>query len=212
MTYRRFLILPLLLTSVALHAQSNAEPPVPLLTNVVDATTHGEGGVAAYSFFAGPGDVTITVEASTDDYSSPVELELLHDRRSLGGLSVVASDSVGRASKTFRMSAREPVVLRVATRTDSHVKLLKYRIALDGAAAFDDVTPVSPAPASAAPAAPPFDAVPAADDGTLDTIAQLLASIPSLPANGTLRIDMRDGTIRLIPLAKVLRLSLQRSK
>ncbi len=227
------LILALITTN--LSAQSDAEHPFPLQSTVLEATTHGEGGNSYYQFAAGPGDITISVQAGTDYYSSPLELELLSSEgKSIGTINLVATDAVGRATRTFRFPSRDNAVLKVATNSDSHVKWLKYRIALKGAVelqapgtnaspaqAAEPATVTVPSPAAAEPVVADQPALSSSSQSTpaqptaaaagetlsLATLAQALGSISSLPSKGTLRIDMKDGTVRLIPLTGVLRMS-----
>jgi hypothetical protein len=231
------LVVMLFLAATALHAQSDPEHPAALHSNVLEATTHGSGGDSYYHFTAGPGDVTIAVQARTDYYSSPVEIELLSaDGKSIGSINVVATDSTGRASRTLHLAERAGITLKIGTQADSHVKWLKYRVGLKGAvelqakpaappaepaapvavletappdptaATTNDVPPAPPAEEASAPG-PSAQADPA-----LDALAQLLESIQAIPASGSLRIDMKDGTHRMIDLSQVLRLSVVRSK
>jgi len=222
------------LAAAPLAAQSDPEHPLALLNNVLENTTHGEGGNTYYQFPAGPGELKISVQASTDYYSSPVEVEVLtSDGKSIGSINLVATDTVGRSSRTFRFASRDDVVMKVATNSDSHVKWLKYRIALKGAVELqapgmpstsaapppaDPAIIVDPATSANAPTASEAAPPPATVDvqttsnAAFTALAQTLGSLTAMPSQAALRIDMKDGTFRLIPLSGVLRLSVVKSK
>lgn len=183
-----------------LVAQSNdPQSPAPM-QNPLEVTEHGQGGTSYYRFGAGPGDVTVTVDASTDNYSSPVEATIRTENGAeVVSISVLATDAGGHTARMFHLAAHHDLLLRLSTRADPQVRSLKYRLQVDGptdlqAATVERAAGVTP------------------DDDSITALSQLLSSIPALPSDGMLRIDMKDGTHRLIDLARIRRLSIVRSK
>ena len=132
-------------------AQSeDRDSPTALALNVVEGEGDGRAATHYYSFTAGPGDVKVTVDGKTDNYSSPLRVKLSdEDGRELLDVYVVANKPPKRETGQRRFVRRQKVVLSVSMNDDPQVKLLSYRVRLDGAVTFEG------APAPDASAAPP---------------------------------------------------------
>lgn len=212
------------LFTAALGAQSTdpANPTV-LSTTVLDGTVDGNGGTWYFRFNAGPGDLTINVEATTDYYSHPLDIDLTRGGVRVGDLEVIGTDSGGTASHTFSLAKAQTLGLRLRAGKDDHVKWLKYHIQLGGAAIelLTEVASVAPdagvatavvaAPVATPVATPVVDSASAtttaaADPSALVALTQLLETT-TLPAAGSLRIEMKDGSVRMIDLARIAHLS-----
>jgi hypothetical protein len=180
-------VLCCLTAAVSAGAQStDMDTPTPLTSNVINGEGDGKGESLYYSFTATQGDLKLNLDAKTDNYSTPVEVVLLtEDGKELLQVTAVAGDKMERVVGTKHFVREQNVILRISTREDKQVKLLTYKVKLDGAIKIQapviaPATPATPAavvpdtPASAAidpaPAAVPADvpapattAVPTAD-------------------------------------------------
>lgn len=165
----------------AASAQStDIDSPTMLTSNVIDGEGDGKAETFYYGFTANKGDVKITVDAKTDNYSTPFRVTLMdEDGNELVPIYVVAKDTGQRQVATKHFVRDTKVIVRVALEKDAHVKLLTYKIKLDGAVTVEtppvvveampaqpvdpavSATPVDPAaatPAEATPAAAGTDA------------------------------------------------------
>jgi hypothetical protein len=124
----------ILVLMVAAGAQStDIDSPTALTSTVIEGEGDGKGETVYYSFTALKGDVKITVDAKTDGYSTPVQIALLdEDGKELLPIYVVALGESRREVKTRRFVRDTKVILKITTRNDNEVKLLTYRIKLDG--------------------------------------------------------------------------------
>lgn len=177
------LILSLTFISVTQAQSTDMDSPTMLTSNVIEGEGDGKAETFYYAFTANKGDVKVTVDAKTDNYSTPFRVTLMdEDGNELMPIYVVAKDTGQRQVVTKRFVRDTKVIVRVALEKDAHVKLLTYKIKLDGAVTVEtppaaEATPtaveVSPAqpvdPAASAPTTPadpatatPTEATPAA--------------------------------------------------
>ncbi|HUR97611.1 MAG TPA: hypothetical protein VMZ26_06025 [Pyrinomonadaceae bacterium] len=159
------------------QAQStDMDNPTAITSNVIDGEGDGKAETFYYSFTANKGDVKVTVDAKTDYYSTPLRVTLMDvDGNELVPIYVVAKDTSQRQVATKHFVRDTKVIVRVAMEKDQHVKLLTYKIKLDGAVTVETppaaAVEVAPAPTAdpavtaspaAAPTATPAEAMPAA--------------------------------------------------
>lgn len=137
-----FAIALLLLAAAArpVHAQSSdPDSPAQMTANVVEGETDGKAVAYYYKFAAGPGDVKVTVDGKTDGYSSPLKVELMdEDSKELESIYVVAVKEGKREVKTFRLIRQQKVIMKISTRDDPDIKLLNYKIKLEGEVGFPE--------------------------------------------------------------------------
>jgi hypothetical protein len=231
--------LALITRSASMAMASDLDHPTPLPTNVVEGKASGRTSTTTYySFTAGPGDLTLTVDGTTNYYSTFFDIELLSasDFQSLGAFAAPAADSSKRTLQTIPVAGARPVILKISTRQDNSVLWLQYKVSLSGAvdlAAPSAAVAPSPSPlpvevpvaisgavpCAAPPAAPdtpipeppPVPALPGGkiSNGLLD---RLLGALPVAPSTGTMSIEMKDGTVQQIDLTAVKRIAFQKTK
>ena len=184
-----FLLMILSMTFAgAARAQStDMDTPTALTSNVIDGEGDGKAETSYYSFTANKGDVKVTVDAKTDYYSTPFRVTLMdEDGNELVPIYVVAKDTSQRQVATKHFVRDTKVIVRVSMEKDPHVKLLTYRIKLDGAVTVDtpvavEVAPAQTAdPAATATPADPSTATPA--DPSTATPAEATPSTPTDPS------------------------------
>ena len=127
------------------RAQSNdIDSPTALTSNVVEGEGDGKAETVYYSFIATKGDVKITVDAKTDDRSTPLRVALLDaDGKELLPIYVVAKGAGAREVGTKRFVRDTKVILKIRMDDDKDVKLLTYKIKLDGAVKFEEPPPTA---------------------------------------------------------------------
>ncbi len=141
---RNFVVLAVtqfcLLTSqiCVVHAQSiDSREPSMMVTNDLRGEDEARGQSYYYAFVGGPGDVVVSIDGSTDYYSSSMHV-LLSDSSARQLADVTANATTGGASKSAKvhLSTREPIVLRVMF--DSNVGVhVKWEVHLAGAISFN---------------------------------------------------------------------------
>lgn len=124
----------------ATQAQSNdMDSPTALTSNIIEGEGDGKAETVYYSFTTTKGDVKITVDAKTDDRSTPLRVSLLdEDGNELLPIYVVAKGAGAREVKTKRFVRETKVILKIRMDDDKDVKLLTYKIKLDGAVKMDE--------------------------------------------------------------------------
>jgi hypothetical protein len=161
------------------RAQSrDRDRPTPLTApEVVGHMTPDETVEHFYGFTAGPGEVKLTVEARPGQGHATWAADLAdtdaNELLSVSGHAVNAQSE--RKVARVRLARAQPVVLRVVTKAGSTTQDATYLVRVEGAVAG----------ASAASAA-------SAANGRL-----------RVPARGTLRIDMKNGTTQNVDLGRV---------
>jgi hypothetical protein len=248
----------------AVAQSSDPDAPTPLSGNRVEGMANGKKATLTfYSFAAGPGDLRLTIDSTSDQYSVLYTIEVLSadDFESIEAVSAMATADSKRVVKTITLAGRESLLLKIATPKDDTVKWLKYKIRLDGAVeagggalvsaiapATDYAVPaeatmqpavdqtmavppqepatpelaVSPEPeAGAAPPAPqanPMFAIAQTVPGmggdggppTSKFLTKLVNGLNALQSSGTLMVEMKDGTVQQIDLAKVRKMSVRK--
>lgn len=166
----------------AASAQStDIDNPTPVTSNVIEGEGDGKAETFYYSFTATKGDLKVTLDAKTDYYSVTMDAALTdEDGKELLKISDVATDTGQREVMTKHFVRETKVILRIRLPKDDHLKLLTYKIKLDGAIKIDPapvptesiptpatvgapatVDPVAPTtPPAAEPAAAPEQTVP----------------------------------------------------
>jgi len=153
--------------AVSSEAQStDLDNPTVLTTNIIDGEGDGKAETFYYSFTAMKGDVKVTVDAKSDNYSVILDVSLMdEDGGQLLRIQNVATDVGKREVATKHFVRDQKVIIRVALPKDDHLKLLNYKINLDGSVKVETpVVPVEAAPAqtTVAPTTAPTTGEPAA--------------------------------------------------
>jgi len=140
------------LQTMTAHAQSpEMDAPTAMTSNIIEGEGDGKAETVYYSFTATKGDVKVTVDAKTDDRSTPLRVTLLDaDGKELLPIYIVAKGSGAREVGTKRFVRETNVIVRIRMDDDKDVKLLSYKIKLDGAVKIE-----APAAAPAEPTSPP---------------------------------------------------------
>jgi len=144
-TLNLILLVILSLTFIsATQAQStDMDSPTALTSNVIEGEGDGKAETVYYTFTATKGDVKVTVDAKTDDRSTPLRVSLLdEDGKELLPIYVVAKGSVQREVKTKHFVRDTKVILKIRIDDDKDINLLTYKIKLDGAVKVE--TPLIP--------------------------------------------------------------------
>ena len=152
---------------ITTRAQStDIDNPTVLTANIIEGEGDGKAETFYYSFTAMKGDVKVTVDTKSDNYSVILDVALLdEDGGQLLRIQNVATDIGKREVATKHFVRDQKVIVRVALPKDDHLKLLTYKIKLDGSVKVETpVVPVEAAPVqtTAAPATVPATAEPAA--------------------------------------------------
>ncbi|MCA1623264.1 MAG: hypothetical protein LC768_04305 [Acidobacteria bacterium] len=133
------MILSLTFISATQAQSTDMDSPTALGSNVIEGEGDGKGETVYYSFTATKGDVKVTVDAKTDYYSTPLRVTLMdEDGNELLPIYVVAKGAGQREVKTKRFVRDTKVILKIATQDDKDVKLLTYKIKLDGAVKVEE--------------------------------------------------------------------------
>jgi hypothetical protein len=182
------LVLSLLLliaaTSAAIAQTTDRDHPTALSSNELSGRLDADGGEFFYSFTAGPGELTITVEVKSTEGTLAMPFELLN----ANGADVIlccqyaqanATGGTGRAVKSVRIKSRQTVILHL---TENKYGAGTFQVRLSGAVAFG---------------------------GTSGSAQSSRAGgrRMGMPANGTLSIRMRDGSTKEIDLSLVQEIS-----
>lgn len=127
-------------SAASVSAQSSdPDSPTQMTSNVIEGEGDGKAAVYYYKFAAGPGDVKVTVDGKTDGYSSPLNVELLdEDSKPLESIYVVAVKEGKREVKKFRLIRQQRVIMKISMRDDRDIKLLTYKIKLEGEVGFPE--------------------------------------------------------------------------
>jgi cell division septation protein DedD len=143
----------------ATQAQStDMDSPTELTSNVITGEGDGTAETFYYSFTATKGDVKVTVDAKTDYYSTLFKVTLMdEDGKELLPIYIVAIDTGQREVKTKHFVRDTKVIVRIALEKNAHVKLLTYKIKLDGAVKIVEPTPVATPTPETSSAMPPTE-------------------------------------------------------
>jgi len=179
--------LALTFISAAQAQSTDIDNPTALTSNVIEGENEGQNETLYYSFMATKGDVKITFDGKTKNYSTWIKVDLLNEDGSseLFSLEGVATSTSKRTVGTKRFLREQKVMLRVSIDKDALMGFVNYKIRLDGAVKLDtpptapaEPTPAatsetSPAPAATTEASPPSEqtAQPATDSTTASVSA-----------------------------------------
>lgn len=134
-----------------------------------------------YSFEAGPGNVLITFDGHATKYSSSAQAKVSDiNRNSLGELYLVAQTQPSSTTKTIKLAKRQKLVIELAFHEDTSMGVLKYSVNMSG-----------PVQIAKAP--------PAANNASLPSPRE----VPLRSNNGTLTIELKDGSVNEIDLSTV---------
>lgn len=177
-------------SGVAVAQSEDRDNPTPVAANIVEGEGDGKATTYYYSFTAGPGDVKLTVDGKTDNYSSPLRVKLSdEDGKELLDVSVVANKPPKREVAQRRFVRQQKVIMSVSMIDDAQVKLMSFKIKLDGAVTFEDVPSSVGSPAGAAaptveqPVATPADPSAAAPVDVPQTPTEQTEAVASAAAS-----------------------------
>ncbi|MDT5269616.1 MAG: hypothetical protein QOH49_1802 [Acidobacteriota bacterium] len=188
------LVLLMAATGSANAQSTDRDHPTPLSSNELTGRLDGNGGETFYSFVAGPGELTITVDVKSTDGTFAMPFELLNAN---GADSLLccefaqagAPGETGRSVKSIRIKSRQTVILHL---TEYKYGAGTYRVRFDGPTSFGGgAAPRGVFPSSRRP-------------GTSAGGNRM-----NLPVSGTLLIRMRDGSTKEIDLSLVREASVQ---
>lgn len=202
-------------------AQSgDPDNPTPLSSNELKGSLGGADKEFYYSFVAGPGKVTVTVDIKA---SEGVTSMTLNFSAAESADVLVMSPATHRGSKrevdSFNLDERQTVVMKLAS-TGSYKG--SYQIRLDGAvkSKSDSDAPSSdtdaPSSDTEAPSPPKKESSPKKESPPIiDLIRRAATEVESvrrfsadcLPKSGTLTFVMSDGTVKEINLKNVQKVS-----
>lgn len=183
------LLLVIAATSVAVAQSSDRDHPTPLNSDELRGVLRGEGGESFYSFTAGPGELTITVEVKSREGTLAMPFELLDTNAAdvLLCCEFAQADTdgnTGRTVKSVTIKGRRTVILHL---TENKYGAGTFFVRLSGAVAFG-------ARSGSAQGRVGYNGP---------------GNRMGMPANGTLRIRMRDGSTKEIDLSLVQEVSVQ---
>ena len=183
------LLLMIVATSAAVAQSADRDHPTPLNSDELRGVLQGNGGESFYSFTAGPGELTLTVEVKSREGTLAMPFELLDTNAAdvLLCCEFAQADGdglTGRTVKSVTIKGRRTVILHL---TENKYGTGTFLVRLSGAVAF------------------------AGKSGSAQ--GRIGYSGPGnrmgMPANGTLRIRMRDGSTKEIDLSLVQEVSVQ---
>lgn len=185
MTGAACLLLAIPVMGATAAASTDRDHPTTLISNELKGDVNASGTESFYSFIAGPGDLTITVDVKSTDGMAVLNFELL-DKNAANSLvaSYTQADSTGqseRKAETVKLDSRETVVLLIRPTAGMGT----YTMRLSGAAVM---TEKPSATATNTPAEP----------GRM-----------GLPTTGMLRIESKDGSVKEIDLSLVKEITIK---
>jgi hypothetical protein len=188
------LVLLIAATGSANAQSTDRNHPTPLTSNELSGELDDNGGEFFFSFVAGPGELTIAVDVTSTGGTLAMPFELLNANGADALLccefaQANASGETGRAVKSVRLRSRQTVILHL---TENQYGAGNYRVRLSGPTSFGGG---------------------AASEGVYQPSGRPGTSAGgnrmNLPASGTLRIRMRDGSTKEIDLSLVREVSVQ---
>lgn len=141
------------------RAQStDSTSPEQLTTNVVQCDAEPNGQSYYYSFVAGPGDVTVNIDGSTDFYSTTTQVIFTDAQgRELSSVPVAATSSGAKKAAKLHLPSKQNVTMKVMFGLDVGVHA-KYKIALGGAVSLAGTSATSGTAIAMSPPPQNFDA------------------------------------------------------
>ena len=183
------LLLVIAAASVAVAQSRDRDHPTPINNNELRGSLNGRGGESFYSFTAGPGAVTITVEVKSNGGTLAMPFELLAANAADSILccefaQAGTTGETGRVVKTINIKSRRTVILHL---TENQYGEGTFLVRLSGAVAFANR---ETAQGNRIGYRGPSDRM-------------------GMPTNGTLHITMKDGSTKEIDLSLVQELSVR---
>jgi hypothetical protein len=133
------LFITIALSGSAAAQSTDRDHPTPLKSNEITGDLDNSGNEYFYSFLAGPGELTLTVDVKSSDGTSVLNFELL-DRKAANAIICCAyaqADSGGQSGrdiKSVKLAKRQTVVLHI---TIGKTGTGTYRVRLNGAVAYE---------------------------------------------------------------------------
>lgn len=183
------LLLVIAATSVAVAQSGDRDHPTPINSNELRGVLNSDGGEFFYSFTAGPGPLTITVEVKSSEGTLAMPFELLAANAADSILccefaQAGTTGETGRVVKTVNLKSRRTVILHL---TENQYGAGTFLVRLSGAVAFANS---ETAQGNRIGYRGPSDRM-------------------GMPTNGTLHITMKDGSTKEIDLSLVQELSVR---
>jgi hypothetical protein len=184
------LSLVIVAAGVAVAQSRDRDHPTPINNSELRGSLNGRGGESFYSFTAGPGEVTITVEVRSIDGTLAMPFELLEANASNSILccefaQASAPGETGRVVKTVRIRSRRTVILHL---TEYEYGAGTFLVRFSGAVAFAGRSE-------------------SVQDNRVGYNGP--GSRMGMPTNGTLHIRMKDGSTKEIDLSLVQEVSVR---
>jgi hypothetical protein len=184
------LLLAIAAASVAVAQSGNRDHPTPIDSNELKGVLNSDGGEFFYSFTAGPGDLTITVEVTSSGGTLAMPFELLGANAADSILccefaQAGTTGETGRVVKTVKIRSRRTVILHL---TENQYGAGTFLVRFSGAVTF----------------AGRSEPVQGGRIGYRGPDSRM-----GMPTNGTLLITMRDGSTKEIDLSLVRELSVR---
>jgi hypothetical protein len=182
------LLLAIAAVSVVAAQSRDRNRPTAINNNEVRGTLTAHGGESFYSFTAGPGELTITVEVKSTGGTLAMPFELLEANGAdsilcCEGAQADTTGETGRTVKTVRIKSRRTVILHL---TEYEYGEGTFVVRLSGAVAY-----------TGSSEAVREDRI--GNNGSGNRMG--------MPKNGTLQIRMRDGSTKEIDLSLVREIS-----
>jgi hypothetical protein len=184
------LLLAIAAASVAAAQSGNRDHPTPIDSSELRGVLNSDGGEFFYSFTAGPGDLTITVEVKSSGGTLAMPFELLGAN---AGDSILCCEfaqagttgETGRVVKTVKIRSRRTVILHL---TENQYGAGTFLVRFGGAVMFVDKS----------------ERVQSSRIGYNGPGGRM-----GMPTDGTLHITMKDGSTKEIDLSLVQELSVR---
>jgi hypothetical protein len=135
-----FLLFFAVALSGSLSAQSkDRDHPIPVKSNEINGELDASGDEYFYSFFAGPGELTITVDVKSSGGTAGINFELLDKNAATAIIccefaQADSTDQSGRDVKSVKVRSRQRVILHL---TQFKYGTGTYRVRLGGAVAYE---------------------------------------------------------------------------
>jgi len=183
---------------VSSNSAQSGDPdnPTPLSSNELKGSLGGVDKEFYYSFVAGPGKITVTVDIKASEGVTNMTLNFSAESADILVMPLATHRGSKRESDSFNLDERQTVVMKLAS-TGSYKG--SYQIRLGGAVDFKSdtaaTTTTAPLPTTTTTAPPP----------TTNSITDFSGNC--LPKNGSLSFTMSDGTVKEINLNSVQKVS-----
>ena len=184
------LLLAIAAASVAVAQSGDRNHPTPINSNELRGVLNSDGGEFFYSFTAGPGALTMTVEVKSSEGTLAMPFELLAANAADSILccefaQAGTTGETGRVVKTVNIKSRRTVILHL---TENQYGAGTFLVRFSGAVMF----------------AGRSEAVQGRRIGNSGAGERM-----GMPTSGTLQITMKDGSTKEIDLSLVQELSVR---